>query len=103
MLYTIFHIVLHGALYVAFFYFGRLSVLWWRNKYLDVKVAEAKQYAAEANELLQQAKLKDAEVRLKWQRMVSDISQYQFGDMPNKGQWTDLDQMYLNSWKSAEQ
>lgn len=102
MLNTVFHIVFHSAVYVAFFYLGRLSVLWWRNKLLDVKLAQAKQYAAEANELLQQAKLKDAEVRLKWQRMVSDISQYQFGDMPNKDHWTDLDQMYLDSWKSAE-
>lgn len=89
--------------YAGCFYLGRLSVLWWRNKYIDMKVEEAKSYAAQANALLQQAKAKEAEVRKKWQAMVSDISQYQFGDMPNKGQWTDLDQMYLNSWKSAEQ
>lgn len=94
---------IRGVSYVCMFYLGRLSYLWWRNKFLDVKLAEAKQYAAEANEILRQAKLKEAEVRRKWQAMVSDISQYQFGDMPNKGQWTDLDQMYLNSWKSAEQ
>ena len=98
MLMTIFHCMA----YAGFFYLGRLSVLWWRNKYLDMKVAEAKSYAAQANALLQQTKAKDEEVRRKWQAMVSDISQYQFGDMPNKGQWTELDQMYLNSWKSAE-
>ena len=84
------------------FYLGRLSVLWWRNKVLDEKLAEAKMYATQANEILQQAKAKDEEVRQKWQRMVSDISQYQFGFMENKSEWTDLDQMYLNSWKSAE-
>lgn len=88
--------------YAGCFYLGRLSVLWWRNKLLDAKLAEAKRYAEEANKLLQQAKLKDAEIRLKWQRMVSDISQYQFGFMENKSEWTDLDQMYLDSWKSAE-
>lgn len=98
MLHTIFHIIA----YAGYFYLGRLSVLWWRNKVLDEKLAEAKMYAAQANELLQQAKAKDAEVRKKWQNMVSDISQYQFGDLPNKDHWTDLDQMYLDSWKSAE-
>lgn len=98
MLNTIFHCIA----YAGWFYLGRLSVLWWKNKVLDVKLAQAKQYAEEANKLLQQAKLKDAEVRKKWQTMVSDISQYQFSFMENKSEWTDLDQMYLDSWKSAE-
>lgn len=93
---------IRGFSYICVFYLGRLSYMWWKNKYLDMKLEEAKQYAAQANALLQQTKAKDEEVRKKWQAMVSDISQYQFGDMPNKGQWTELDQMYLNSWKSAE-
>lgn len=93
---------IRGVSYICVFYLGRLSYMWWRNKYLDMKIEEAKNYAMKANDLLQQAKDKETEVRKKWQRMVSDISQYQFSGLSNKDEWTDLDQLYLESWKSAE-
>ena len=93
---------IRGVSYICVFYLGRLSYMWWRNKYLDMKIEEAKNYAMKANDLLQQAKDKEMEVRKKWQRMVSDISQYQFSGLSNKDEWTDLDQLYLESWKSAE-
>ena len=93
---------IRGVSYICVFYLGRLSYLWWRNKYLDMKIKEAQNYAMKANEILQQAKDKETEVRKKWQRMVSDISQYQFSGLSNKDEWTDLDQLYLESWKSAE-
>ena len=93
---------IRGVSYICAFYLGRLSYMWWRNKHLDMKIEEAKNYAMKANDLLQQAKDKETEVRKKWQRMVSDISQYQFSGLSNKDEWTDLDQLYLESWKSAE-
>lgn len=93
---------IRGVSYICVFYLGRLSYMWWRNKYLDMKIEEAKNYAMKANDLLQQAKEKETEVRKKWQRMVSDISQYQFSGLSNKDEWTDLDQLYLESWRSAE-
>lgn len=46
---------------------------------------------------------KDDEIRRKWQSMVDDISKYQASMCKDDaGKWTEWDDVYLNSWKSAE-
>jgi len=46
---------------------------------------------------------KDDEIRHKWQSMVEDFSKYQAMANPQEsGKWTESDDIYLNSWKSAE-
>lgn len=53
----------------------------------------------EAEELSQREKA----VRDKWQAMVVDFSKYQaIIDESETNKWTESDDIYLNSWKSAE-
>ena len=88
--------------YALTFYAGRLSYMFWRNKFLDDKKKELDIYYEGVSALLEETKRRDNEVRKKWQSMVADISRYEFKDREDNGVWTDTDQLYLNSWASAE-
>ena len=99
------------GLCAASFIFGRLSYLIYRNSYLESKKQElidfhiALQKHGEAlDEVAQDLRKKDKELRLKWQAMVSDISNYvAIVDDDDSNKWTDSDDMFLASWKSAEE
>lgn len=83
---------------------GRFSYLVDRNRYLEGKKQELLAYHAELLAISEGLDEKDKKIREKWQNLVDDISKYQaqFGGF-EKGKWTDMDDIYLNSWKSAEE
>lgn len=83
---------------------GRFSYLVDRNRYLENKKQELLAYHAELLAISEGLDEKDKKIREKWQNLVDDISKYQamVGGF-EKGKWTDMDDVYLNSWKSAEE
>ncbi len=85
------------------FYLGRLSALWARNRYLEEKRGELDAYREALIDSATVLQNKDAEIRRKWQAMVKDVSMYEAAINPNNSnKWTEADDFYLNSWKSAE-
>lgn len=90
--------------FAASFGLGRFSYLVARNRYLEGKKQELLAYHAELLAISEGLDEKDKKIREKWQNLVDDISKYQsmVGGF-EKGKWTDLDDVYLNSWKSAEE
>lgn len=89
---------------VASFGLGRFSYLVDRNRYLENKKQELIEYHAELLAISEGLDARDKQIRQKWQNLVDDISKYQamVGGF-EKGKWTDMDDVYLNSWKSAEE
>lgn len=94
---TIFYI-LFGVLC---FYSGRLSYTFWRNRYLDEKQRELLEYHKRIVKMAKGLKAKDDAIRKKWQDMVVDMSNYEFSNK-NSAIWTERDDQYLESWRSAE-
>lgn len=90
--------------YIFVFYAGRLSYNLWRNRYLEEKRGELIAYHKALLDISDGLERKDQEIRKKWQTMVDDVSKYQsmVGGFET-GKWTDMDDVYLNSWKSAEE
>lgn len=85
------------------FYLGRLSALWARNRYLEEKRGELNAYREALIDAATVLQNKDKEIRKKWQAMVKDVSMYEAAINPkNSEKWTEADDFYLNSWKSAE-
>lgn len=90
--------------YVAGFVMGRYSYLFWRNKYLEDKKEELIGYHKQLLDIQKTLESKEKFIRNKWQRMVDDFSKYQAAVNPqDSGKWSDWDDAYLNSWKSAEE
>lgn len=95
--------------YGLVFYAGRYSMTWWYNKYLQAQAQalsfQQLQIKQEAHVISRQLEIKDEEVRKKWQDMVVDISKYQFMNQPShlRGKWTEMDDVYLQSWCSADE
>lgn len=88
---------------IGVFYLGRLSALWVKNRYLEEKRGELDAYREALINAATVLQNKDKEIRKKWQAMVDDISKYEAAINPiNSGKWTESDDFYLNSWKSAE-
>lgn len=56
---------------------------------------ELEDYAKELNR-------RNKEIKEKWQSMVVDFSKYQ-AELNGSETWTENDDIYLNSWKSAEE
>lgn len=56
---------------------------------------ELEEYAEELNR-------RNKEIKEKWQSMVVDFSKYQ-AELNGSEKWTESDDIYLNSWKSAEE
>lgn len=89
--------------YASFYFLGRTSYVWWRNKYLEDKKFELMRYHAKLLAIEEDLEEKDKEIRKKWQRMVDDISKYQAAvDPEDNGKWNEWDDVFLNSWSSAE-
>jgi len=89
--------------YASVFYMGRLSYLYWRNAFLDQKKQELLEYSKELDRITHELITKEASIRKKWQYMVDDISKYQAAVNPeDTGKWTEMDDIYLKSWNSAE-
>ena len=90
--------------FAASFGLGRMSYLVARNRYLEGKKQELLAYHAELLAISEGLDEKDKKIREKWQSLVDDISKYQsmVGGF-EKGKWTEMDDVYLNSWKSAEE
>lgn len=89
--------------WIGVFYLGRLSALWARNAYLEKKRGELMAYRDHLLDACDILEEKDKEIRNKWQAMVTDISRYDAAlDPQDAGKWTEADDIYLNSWKSAE-
>lgn len=89
--------------YFGFYLLGRTSYVWWRNKYLEDKKQELLAYHAQLLSIEQDLEEKDKAIRNKWQRMVEDISKYQAAiDPEDSGKWNEWDDVYFQSWNSAE-
>lgn len=89
--------------YAIVFEAGRIFANAFRAKYLEEKKAELLAYHAELLAVADALEAKDAAIRTKWQNMVDDFSKYQYAiDPSDKGKWTDMDDIYLQSWGSAE-
>lgn len=88
----------------AFWYeTGRRSQAIKMDKDLEEKRETLTAYRDELVEIAKNLEKKDAEIRRKWQKMVDDFSKYQAAMNPeNASTWTEADDIYLNSWKSAE-
>lgn len=90
--------------YVAAFALGRYSLIYWTHKKLENyhrdMLVLAQSLERKAHDLAQ----KETEIRLKWQEMVTDFSNYHASVAPSylQGKWTDADDGYLKSWSSAE-
>lgn len=82
---------------------GRHSYRIVRDRYLHSKEKELINYHAQLMEIESELEYKEREIRNKWQRMVVDASNYQasIGGF-DTGKWNDMDDVYLNSWSSAE-
>lgn len=92
------------VVFAASFGLGRFSYLVARNGYLEGKKQELIAYHAELLAISEGLDERDKKIREKWQNLVDDISKYQamVGGF-EKGKWTEMDDVYLNSWKSAEE
>lgn len=89
--------------YASLYFLGRTSYVWWQNKYLEGKRQDLIAYHAQLVEIEQALEEKDAHIRDKWQRMVNDISQYKAViDPEDVGKWSEWDDAFFQSWKSAE-
>lgn len=85
------------------FYAGRVSAHVARNKYLEEKKGELIAYHQALLNIAEQLEAKDKAMKQKWQAMVDDFSKYQaYANPDDTGKWTDMDDIYLQSWKSAE-
>lgn len=84
------------------FFLGRYSYLVDRNKYLKIKEDELMAYRDELIDIAKSLDQKDRHIRKKWQSMVDDFSKYQAAIGNGTDTWTDMDDVYLNSWSSAE-
>ncbi|MBO5629419.1 MAG: hypothetical protein J5965_10140 [Aeriscardovia sp.] len=72
--------------------------------YLEEKRGELLSYRDELIDISEKLENKDKHIRHKWQEMVTDFSKYQsMVEGFESGLWTDMDDIYLNSWKSAEE
>jgi len=102
--YFMLHVFSHLFACMACFGLGRMSYLVMRNRYLEDKKQELLSYHAELLAIEENLEARDKQIRQKWQNLVDDISKYQamVGGFEN-GKWTDMDDVYLNSWKSAEE
>lgn len=89
--------------YVFVFQLGRIVANNFREQYLEDKKRELIEYHAQLLAIEASLEKKDAAIRSKWQSMVDDISKYQSAiDPADKGKWTEMDDIYLQSWGSAE-
>ncbi len=99
--------------YITCFFLGRLSVNWWKNRYLEKEKeylenerATLIEYHEELEKIENSLIQKDREIRKKWQSMVDDFAEYnayirrENGEYTNK--WSDWDDVYFQSWNSAE-
>ncbi len=88
----------------AGFVAGRYSYLVYRNRYLESKKEELIGYHKQLIAIEKALEAKDRHIRRKWQGMVDDFSKYQSAVAPDDtGKWTDMDDIYLRSWSSAEE
>lgn len=89
--------------YVFVFQLGRIVANNFREQYLEDKKRELIEYHARLLAIADSLEKKDAAIRTKWQSMVDDISKYQYSiDPSDAGKWTEMDDIYLQSWGSAE-
>ena len=89
--------------YASWFYLGRLSYRFWQDARLEHDREEILRGAKELGRIEAQLEERDAHIRKKWQEMVNDIALYQASQDPEASKtWSKWDDVYLNSWKSAE-
>lgn len=89
--------------YVFVFQLGRIVANNFREQYLEDKKQELIEYHAQLLAIADALEKKDSAIRSKWQSMVDDISKYQYAiDSSDAGKWTEMDDIYLQSWGSAE-
>ena len=95
-------LILYG---IGSYFLGRYSYMYWRNAFLEEKkkelIKENERLLALAEELIRQ----DKRIREKWKAMVNDFSKYQacITDPKDLSKWTEMDDVYLNSWHSADE
>lgn len=94
--------ILKALSYAAVFYAGRYSYLYWKNQYLEEKRGQLIAFRDELVNMANSLEETDAAIRKKWQRMVTDISKYDMARRSDSGKWTEADDIYFNSWNSAE-
>lgn len=88
---------------IASFFGGRYSYLLMKNRYIEKKLSELSEFREEVGEEMKLLCLKDEEIRNKWKSMVEDFAKYQaYVESDTNSQWTEWDDVYLNSWISAE-
>ena len=89
---------------IGMYFLGRYSTLVLKNKILEEKKAELiednERLIKFSEDLIEQ----DKRIRDKWKSMVTDFSKYQacITDPNELGKWTETDDIYLNSWHSAD-
>lgn len=93
----------YAAVFYFGFYSGRRAYKIWRDEYLESKRQELLSYRKDLLLIEKHLEAKDKAVRQKWQEMVSDFADYRSKVSPETAvKWNEWDDMYLNSWSSAE-
>ena len=94
--------IIYGA---GMFLAGRFSLRFVKDRMLEEKRLMLLEITKELQTYHGYLVEKDKEIRKKWQNMVSDFSRYQAAITPEEQQsvWTETDDIYLSSWKSAEE
>ena len=89
-------------MFIAGMLVGRGIYICIQDKELEQKREQLKSYHKELLEIQDYLEKKEQHVRNKWQAMVDDISKYEASIRQTDGKWSDWDDVYLNSWSSAE-
>ena len=82
--------------------FGRGTYIYMKDEELEQKREQLESYHKELLEIAEYLEAKEKHIRNKWQAMVDDISKYEASIRQTDGKWSEWDDVYLNSWSSAE-
>lgn len=92
-----------AAMSIISFLCGRYSYLLIKNRYIEERIKELTKVRDAANEQIMVLSMKDEEIRNKWKSMVEDFAKYNaYIESDTEGKWSEWDDVYLNSWISAE-
>ena len=96
-------ILKHFIPYLIAFMLGRFSYNVYRNRYLEEKKEDLIRYHAMLLSIEEGLEKRDDYIRSKWQSMVDDISKYKASVEPDgNDKWNEWDDLFLESWGSAE-
>ena len=88
---------------ILFFATGYATHFIWKDIFLERKRRELRATAAKLVEAATELKQREEDLRHRWQRMVTGMSQLKaeaFGDDPRT--WSEADDAFLESWVNAD-